>query len=160
MEENIKEILITEDELKQKTKELGIIISNEYKGKVPLMIGVLKGAVIFMSDLIRNINIDVEIDFMAVSSYGASTQSSGVVRIVKDLDTTIDKRDVIIVEDIIDSGLTLSYLIDLFIRRNVNSIKVVTLLDKPHNRMVNLEPDFIGFTIPDEFVEIYPILGY
>ncbi|MGD9677816.1 MAG: hypoxanthine phosphoribosyltransferase [Vulcanibacillus sp.] len=155
MEENIKEILITEDEIKEKIKELGLIISNDYKGRAPLMIGVLKGAVIFMSDLIRNIKINVEIDFMVVSSYGESTQSSGVVRIIKDLDTTIENKDIIIVEDIIDTGLTLSYLIDLFIRRNVNSIKVVTLLDKPHNRMVNLVPDFSGFTIPDEFVVGY-----
>lgn len=155
MEENIKEILITENEIKKKTKELGVLLSNEYKGRVPLMIGILKGAILFMSDLIRNMDINVEIDFMAVSSYGASTQSSGVVRIIKDLDTTIENRDIIIVEDIIDSGLTLSYLIDLFIRRNVKSIKVVTLLDKPNHRIINLKPDYSGFTIPDEFVVGY-----
>ncbi len=155
MESNIKEILISENMIKGKTKELGEALSKEYKGRTPLMIGILKGAILFMSDLIRNMDINVEIDFMAVSSYGASTQSSGVVRILKDLDSTIENKDVIIVEDIIDSGLTLSYLMDLFKRRNVNSIKVVTLLDKPHNRTVDFKPDYIGFTVPDKFVVGY-----
>ncbi len=155
MEKNIKEILISEEEIKEKTRELGELLSEEYKGKTPLMIGILKGAILFMSDLVRTMKINVEIDFMAVSSYGASTQSSGVVRILKDLDSTIEGRDIIIVEDIIDSGLTLSYLIDLFKRRNVNSIKVVTLLDKPHHRTVDFKPDYTGFVVPDEFVVGY-----
>ncbi len=155
MEENIKKILISKEEIEEKVKELGEQISKEYEGKQPLMVCVLKGAVLFMSDLSRYLTIPVEMDFMAVSSYGASTESSGVVRILKDLDATIEGRDIIIVEDIIDSGLTLSYLIDLLHRRNVQSIKVVTLLDKPHRRTVDLKPDFCGFTIPDEFVVGY-----
>lgn len=155
MESDIKEILISEEEIRGKVKELGATLSEKYKDKTPLMICVLKGAVLFMSDLVRNMNIKVEMDFMAVSSYGTSTESSGVVRILKDLDTTLEGREVIIVEDIIDSGLTLNYLIDLFKRRNANSIKIVTLLDKPHRRTVDLKPDYYGFTIPDEFVVGY-----
>ncbi|GBF11383.1 hypoxanthine phosphoribosyltransferase [Tepidibacillus infernus] len=155
MENDIKEILITKEEIEQKVSELGSILSKEYEGKTPLMVCVLKGATLFMSDLVRHMNIHVEMDFMAVSSYGASTESSGVVRILKDLDTTIEGRDIIIVEDIIDSGLTLSYLVDLFNRRNINSIKIVTLLDKPHRRKVSLTPDLSGFVIPDEFVVGY-----
>jgi len=155
MEADIKEVLISENELQAKIKELGETLSRDYQDKSPLMVCVLKGAVLFMSDLIREMKIPVQMDFMAVSSYGASTESSGVVRIIKDLDTTIEGRDIIIVEDIIDSGLTLSYLIDLLNRRNINSIKIITLLDKPHRRTVNLKPDYCGFTIPDEFVVGY-----
>lgn len=155
MEGDIKEILISKNELEEKIKELGKILSKDYQGKNPLLVCVLKGAVLFMSDLVRFIEIPVEMDFMAVSSYGASTESTGVVRIIKDLDSTVEGRDIVIVEDIIDSGLTLSYLIDLLNRRNVSSIKVVTLLDKPHRRTVSLKPDYCGFTIPDEFVVGY-----
>ena len=155
MENDIKEILISKEELDQKVTELGAILSEEYKEKKPLMVCVLKGAILFMSDLIRKMDIPLEIDFMAVSSYGASTESSGVVRILKDLDATVEGRDLIIVEDIIDSGLTLSYLVDLLHRRNVKSIKIVTLLDKPHRRKVDLKPDLSGFVIPDEFVVGY-----
>lgn len=155
MDESIKQILLTEEEINNKVKELGKILSEEYKDKTPLLICILKGAVLFMSDLARNMTIKVEMDFMAVSSYGVSTKSSGVVKIVKDLEATIENRDVIIVEDIVDTGLTLKYLVDLLKRRNVNSIKVVTLLDKPDNRSVDLKPDYFGFTIPDEFVVGY-----
>lgn len=155
MENDIKEILISKEQIEGKIKELGEILSKEYEGKRPLMVCILKGAVLFMSDLARQISIPVEIDFMAVSSYGASTESSGVVRIIKDLDATVEGKDIIIVEDIIDSGLTLSYLIDLLNRRNIHSIKVITLLDKPHRRTVDLKPDYSGFTVPDEFVVGY-----
>lgn len=155
MEADIKEVLISEEEIQLKVKQLGETLSKDYKDKNPLMVCVLKGAILFMSDLVRNMSIPLELDFMAVSSYGASTESSGVVRIIKDLDTTIEGRDLIIVEDIIDSGLTLSYLKDILQRRNVNSLKVVTLLDKPHRRTVNLKPDYSGFTVPDEFVVGY-----
>ena len=155
MENDIKEILISKEALDEKIGELGATLSEEYKEKNPLMVCVLKGAFLFMSDLIRKMDIPLEVDFMAVSSYGASTESSGVVRILKDLDSTIEGRDLIIVEDIIDSGLTLSYLVDLLNRRNVNSIKIVTLLDKPHRRKVDLKPDLSGFVIPDEFVVGY-----
>ncbi|WP_339060679.1 hypoxanthine phosphoribosyltransferase [Tepidibacillus marianensis] len=155
MENDIKEILITKEKIDKKIHELGVALSEEYKDKKPLMVCVLKGAFIFMSDLIRTMTIPLEVDFMAVSSYGVSTESSGVVRILKDLDATIEDRDLIIVEDIIDSGLTLSYLVDLMHRRNVKSIKIVTLLDKPLRRKVDLKPDLSGFVIPDEFVVGY-----
>ncbi|GAB7387194.1 hypothetical protein BSNK01_10300 [Bacillaceae bacterium] len=155
MLEDIQEILITEEEIDVKVRELGRILSRDYEGKNPLVICVLKGAAPFMSDLVKRMTIPLEMDFMAVSSYGASTKSSGVVRIVKDLDTPVEGRDVLIVEDIIDSGLTLSYLIDILRRRNANSIKIVTLLDKPHKRTVDLKPDYCGFTVPDEFVVGY-----
>lgn len=155
MEADIKEVLISESEIAEKIRELGLILSKDYQGKNPLMVCVLKGAILFMSDLVREMDIPLELDFMAVSSYGVSTESSGVVRIIKDLDTTVEGRDIIVVEDIIDTGLTLSYLIDLLNRRNINSIKVVTLLDKPHRRTVNLKPNYCGFTIPDEFVVGY-----
>jgi len=155
MENDIKDVLISKEEIEEKARELGAILSKEYQGKTPIMVCVLKGAILFMSDLVRNMDIHVEMDFMAVSSYGASTESSGVVRILKDLDSNIEGRDLIIVEDIIDSGLTLSYLIDILNRRNVSSIKIVTLLDKPHRRTVNLKPDYSGFVVPDEFVVGY-----
>jgi len=155
MENDIKEILISKEEIDKKIQELGAQLSEEYKDRKPLMVCVLKGAFIFMSDLIRNVTIPLEVDFMAISSYGVSTESSGVVRILKDLDVTIEGRDLIIVEDIIDSGLTLSYLVDLMHRRNVKSIKIVTLLDKPKRRKVDLKPDVSGFVIPDEFVVGY-----
>ena len=155
MDKDIKEVLISEEEIQEKIKELGTLLSEEYQGKKPLLVCVLKGAILFMSDLARSMTIPVEMDFMAVSSYGTSTESSGVVRILKDLDTDIEGRDLIIVEDIIDSGLTLSYLVDILNRRNISSLKIVTLLDKPHRRTVNLKPDYSGFVIPDEFVVGY-----
>ena len=124
----------------------------DYQGKNPLLIGVLKGAVIFLSDLIRQIEVPVEIDFMAVSSYGADTDSSGVVRILKDLEQSIQGKDVLIVEDIVDTGLTLNYLRENLISRQPKTLKVITLLDKPDRRKVPFEPDYCGFIIPDRFV--------
>lgn len=155
MQNDIKQILLTREQLQEKVKELGQQITADYQGRTPLVICVLKGAIIFMADLIKEIEVPIEIDFMAVSSYGTSTKSSGVVRIIKDLDTTVEGRDVLIVEDIIDSGLTLSYLIDVLERRNALSVKVVTLLDKPERRTVELEVDYKGFVLPDEFVVGY-----
>jgi len=152
---DIQEVLYSEEELQSKVAELGAQLSVEYADKNPLVICVLKGAFIFMSDLVQNITIPLELDFMAVSSYGSSTKSSGVVKILKDLDVPVEGRHVIIVEDIIDSGLTLSYLIDVLERRNAQSIAVVALFDKPKRRTVDLEPDYKGFTIPDEFVVGY-----
>jgi len=152
---DIEEILYTEEEIQAKIKELGHKLSEEYEGRNPLVICVLKGAFIFMADLVKNINVHCEVDFMAISSYGASTKSSGVVKIIKDLDVPVEGRDIIIVEDIIDSGLTLSYLIDILERRNAHSITVVALFDKPGRRTVDLEPDLKGFTIPDAFVVGY-----
>jgi hypoxanthine phosphoribosyltransferase len=155
MHEDIQEVLFTEEEIKTKVKELGRRLSEDYRDLNPLCICVLKGAAPFMTDLVRCMDIPLEMDFMAVSSYGASTKSSGVVRIIKDLDASVEGRHVIVVEDIIDSGLTLSHLIDLLRHRNAASIKVVTLLDKPGRRTVELKPDYCGFTIPDAFVVGY-----
>lgn len=155
MRNDIQEILYSEEQIQAKVKELGEQLSRDFEGRNPLVICVLKGAFIFISDLVKNMTIPLEIDFMAVSSYGASTKSSGVVRILKDLDVSVEGRDVIIVEDIIDSGLTLSYLIDVLERRNAKSVTVVALFDKPGRRTVELEPDYKGFTIPDAFVVGY-----
>lgn len=152
---DIQEVMYSEETLQAKIKELGETLSRDYAGRTPLVICVLKGAFIFMSDLVKNMNIPLELDFMAVSSYGKATKSSGVVKILKDLDAPIEGRDVLIVEDIIDSGLTLSYLIDVLERRNASSIKVVTLFDKPARRTVELEADYRGFIIPDAFVVGY-----
>lgn len=155
MHNDIQEVLYSEEVIRKKVQELGASLSSEYEGRNPLVICVLKGAFIFMADLSKNITIPIELDFMAVSSYGNSTRSSGEVKIVKDLDTSVDGRDVIIVEDIIDSGLTLSYLIDVLERRNALSVSVVALFDKPGRRTVDLQADFTGFTIPDAFVVGY-----
>ncbi|WP_048601110.1 hypoxanthine phosphoribosyltransferase [Rubeoparvulum massiliense] len=155
MNQDIEKILLTKEEIEKKVTELGQEITSAYAGKMPLVICVLKGAAPFMTDLIRHIELPIEIDFMAVSSYGSSTESSGVVRILKDLETSSEGRDVLIVEDIIDSGLTLRYLVDLLKSRNVNSVRIATLLDKPGRRTIDLTPDFLGFSIPDEFVVGY-----
>lgn len=155
MQNDILKVLITQEELKCKIKELGKQIENDYMGKNLLVVGVLKGAVLFIADLIREINLPLSIDFMAVSSYGSSTQSSGVVRIIKDLEKDIQDKDLLIVEDIIDSGLTLSYLIENLKSRNPKSIKLCTLLDKPDRRKAEVKIDYKGFAIPDEFVVGY-----
>ncbi|CAM3469008.1 hypoxanthine phosphoribosyltransferase [Paenibacillus catalpae] len=152
---DIKEVLYDEGQIRAKVKELGETLSRDFDGRNPLVICVLKGAFIFMSDLVKEMPIKLEIDFMAVSSYGASTKSSGVVKIIKDLDASVEGRDVLIVEDIIDSGLTLSYLIDVLERRNAKSVTVATLFDKPARRSVDLEADYTGFSLPDEFVVGY-----
>ncbi len=155
MKDEIKEILITEEQIKTKIIELGEQLTKEYEGRFPLVIGVLKGALPFMADLTKRIDAHLEMDFMDVSSYGSGTVSSGEVKILKDLDTSVEGRDVLILEDIIDSGLTLSYLIELFHYRKAKSVKVVTLLDKPEGRKVDLVPDVVGFTVPDAFVVGY-----
>ncbi|NEU32561.1 hypoxanthine phosphoribosyltransferase [bacterium LRH843] len=155
MRDDIKEILITEEAIQEKCRELGKQITEEYAGRFPLVVGVLKGAMPFMSDLTKRIDTHIELDFMDVSSYGRSVVSSGEVKIVKDLDTSVEGRDVLILEDIIDSGLTLSYLVKLFQYRKAKSVKVVTLLDKPDGRKVDLVPDMVGFIVPDAFVVGY-----
>lgn len=157
MNNDIKEILISEEALRQRVKELGEEIESHYKGKSLLMIGVLKGANVFMSDLMRVIDEPIQIDFIAASSYGSSTESSGVVRIVKDLDYSIEGKDVLIVEDIIDTGLTLKYLYDNFSARKPASLAIVSLLDKPERRKVDIEIAYTGFKIPDEFIVGYGI---
>lgn len=152
---DIEKVLISEEEIQTKVKKLGAELTEEYKGRYPLFIGVLKGAMPFMADLIKRVDTHLEVDFMAVSSYGKSTVSSGEVKIVKDLDTSVEGRDVLIIEDIIDSGLTLSYLAELFHYRKAKSVKIVTLLDKPTGRKAKIKADMIGFTVPDEFVVGY-----
>lgn len=152
MADNLAEVLITEAEIQKKVEEMGMMLAKEYTGKRPLLICVLKGALVFMADLVRVMDIPLEIDFMAVSSYGVSTKSSGVVRILKDLETGIEGRHVLIVEDIVDTGLTLKYLLDNLRSRKPASLKICTLLDKPSRRRVELRPDFCGFEIPDKFV--------
>ncbi|CAH8767910.1 hypoxanthine phosphoribosyltransferase [Paenibacillus dendritiformis] len=155
MYNDIEKVIISEEQIQAKVQELGAQISREYEGKCPLVICVLKGAFVFMADLVKRITVPLELDFMAVSSYGASTKSSGVVRIIKDLDVSVEGRDVLIVEDIIDTGLTLSYLIEVLQGRKANSIRLVTLFDKPARRTVNLEADYKGFVLPDEFIVGY-----
>lgn len=155
MNKDIREILITEDALQSKVVELGAKITEDYRGKDVLLVCVLKGAVIFVSDLMRKIDAPLDIDFMAVSSYGSNTQSSGVVRILKDLNSSIEGRNVLIVEDIIDSGLTLSYLVENLKSRKPASVEICTILDKPERRTIDLKIKYTGFQIPDEFVVGY-----
>ncbi len=148
-------VLLTEKEISAKVKEMAQVLSRDYSGKNPLFVCVLKGAAVFLCDLIRHMDISLEVDFIAVSSYGGSTTSSGVVRILKDLEYSIEGRHVIIVEDIIDTGLTLSYLRENLLSRNPASLKIASLLDKPERRKVEIEADYRGFCIPDEFVVGY-----
>lgn len=155
MKNDILKVLITEDEIKQKVHELGKQISIDYKDKNLLMVSVLKGSVIFMADLMREIDIYASIDFMSVSSYGNAIESSGVVKIIKDLDILLEGYDLLLVEDILDSGKTLSYLKDILLKRNPNSIRIATLLDKPERRKVELVADYSCFSVPDEFVVGY-----
>lgn len=155
MQQDLKDILLTEEQLQAKIRELGAKLSEDYRDRNPLVICVLKGAFIFMADLVKNISIPIEIDFMAVSSYGSSTKSSGVVRIIKDLEVSVEGRDVIIVEDIIDSGLTLSWLMRNLKNRNPKSLNVITLLRKPERLTANIDMYDIGFDIPNEFVVGY-----
>lgn len=155
MNKDIREILIAEDVLQSKVAELGAKITEDYKGKDLLLVCVLKGAVIFVSDLMRKIELPLDIDFMAISSYGSNTQSSGVVRILKDLNTSIEGKHVLIVEDIIDSGLTLSYLAENLKSRGPASVEICTILDKPDRRTLDLEIKYTGFQVPDEFVVGY-----
>jgi hypoxanthine phosphoribosyltransferase len=147
----IGEILVGAEELTRRVKELADQISRDYADKDLLLIGVLKGAVFFVSDLMRHLDIPVEVDFMAVASYGSATRSSGVVRILKDLDAAIEGRDVLIVEDIVDSGLTLQYLLRNLAGRNPRSLEVCALLIKPERREVDLHTRYVGFEIPDRF---------
>jgi hypoxanthine phosphoribosyltransferase len=150
-DEHIGEILVQADELQHRIKEMAAEVSRDYEGRDLLLIGVLKGAVFFLSDLMRHLEIDCEVDFMAVSSYGSSTDSSGIVRILKDLDAPIEGRDVLIVEDIVDSGLTLSYLFRMLTARNPATLEVCALLTKPERREVDLPIRYVGFEIPNRF---------
>lgn len=155
MQMDIDHWLLTREQLAKRVAELGARITEDYRGKDLLMVGILKGAVVFFSDLIRHVDIPVSIDFMAISSYGSATKSSGVVRILKDLDHAIAGRHVIIVEDIVDTGKTLAFLKENLLARGAASLKICTLLDKPERRQVEIEADYFGFVIPNEFVVGY-----
>ncbi|HUS15208.1 MAG TPA: hypoxanthine phosphoribosyltransferase [Chloroflexia bacterium] len=152
---SIEKILISDAQIQAKVAEMGARITADYAGEDLLLVGVLKGALMFMVDLARAIDLPVELDFMAISSYGAATETSGVVRIMKDLETSIAGRHVLIVEDIIDSGLTLNYIVDHLRNRGPASIKICSLLSKPARRRVDVAIDYYGFDIPDEFVVGY-----
>ena len=153
--QDIEQVLYSEEELRQRVKELGAQITADYSGKEPLLVSVLRGSYIFMADLTRAINLDVTVDFMVVSSYGAGTTSSGQVEIKKDLSDSIEGRDLIIVEDILDSGNTLYYLIDVLKARKPASIRICTLMDKPERRTKPITANYVGFTIPDAFIVGY-----
>lgn len=154
MEDKIR-VLLTEEEVNEKIKKIGEQISKDYAGKSVHMICVLKGGVFFTCELAKRITVPVSMDFMSVSSYGDGTKSSGVVKIAKDLDETLEGKDVLIVEDIIDSGRTLYYLMDILAKRKPKSMKLCTLLDKPERRVKDVRVDYVGFNIPDEFVVGY-----
>ena len=155
LEKDIEKVLYTEEQLKARVKELGAQITADYAGKSPLIASVLRGSYVFMADLTRAIDLPISVDFMAVSSYGAGTSSSGQVQILKDLSDRIDGKDLIVVEDILDSGNTLYYLLDVLRARRPASIRLCTLLDKPSRRVRPIQPDYCGFTIPDAFIVGY-----
>ncbi len=157
MRQDIKEVLFSESELKEKIQELAAKISKDYENKDLLVVGILKGSVVFAAELIKNITTYCEIDFMAVSSYGNSTETSGVVRILKDLDHNVEGKDILIVEDIVDTGVTLSYLLKYLKARKANSIEIVALLNKPARRCADLNVKYIGFEVPDAFIVGYGI---
>ncbi len=153
--DDLSEILYSEEEIAARVAELGATISHDYAGKEVVLVGVLNGAMVFMADLMRNINVPLSMDLVAISSYGSYTSSSGVVRIMKDLDHSVESKHVLIVEDIVDTGLTLNKLIDHLRNRNPASVKVVTMLSKPSRHMVKAHIDYLGFEVPDEFVVGY-----
>ncbi len=152
---DISKILVSEDELREINQRLGAQITNDYAGKNLLVVGILKGSLYFMADLTRYIDLPLKLDFLAVSSYGGETRSSGVVKIIKDIDIPLEGYDVLLIEDILDSGRTLSYVTEMLRTRHANSISVCTLLDKPERRVVDLTPDYVGCDVPDEFVVGY-----
>jgi hypoxanthine phosphoribosyltransferase len=149
---NLDRILIDSATIQKRVRELGAEIARDYRGRTPLLVAILKGASIFHADLVRSIDLRMSFDFMAVESYGASTKSSGEVRILKDLDQSLEGRDVILVEDILDTGLTLNYIVHNLHSRGPRSLKIVVLLNKPSRRVVDVAADYVGFDIPDDFV--------
>ena len=155
LEQDIKKILISHDEIVTAARELGQRLTEDYQGKNPILVGILKGSVPFMAELIKQIDTHIELDFMLVSSYHGGTSSSGVINIIKDMDQEIKGRDILFVEDIIDTGKTLKSLKELFEGRQPASVKIATLLDKPEGRLVEIEADYTCFTIPNEFVVGY-----
>ncbi|WP_414045462.1 hypoxanthine phosphoribosyltransferase [Macrococcus equi] len=155
MHNDIESIVLTKEQIEAACKRLGEEITADYEGKLPLCIGILKGSILFMADLIRHIDTQVEIEFMDVSSYHGGTESTGEVKILKDLDVSVEGRDLIIIEDILETGTTLNAIIDLMKYRKANSIEIVTLLDKPMRRKVDIEAKYVGEKIPDDFVVGY-----
>ena len=155
IEEYLGRVLVPREEIRKMVADLGARITNDYRGKELFLIGVLKGGFMFLADLVREIRIPVELDFISVSSYGSSTKSSGIVQLIKDVDVPLNEKHVIIVEDIIDTGLTLTYLKDLLSARNPLSVKICTAFDKPSRRKVDLEAEYTGITVPDEYVVGY-----
>ncbi len=155
MHQDLEKILISKEEIEKRVKEIGAEITRDFKGESVLMVGILRGAVVFFSELVKNVDLDVRFDFMVVSSYGASSTSSGEVRIVKDISQPIEGKNVLIIEDIIDTGNTLKNLKRLLYTRNPKSLKIVALLDKPSRRTVEMEGDYVGFEVPNEFVVGY-----
>lgn len=155
MHSDLESVLFTEEQILERVKEIGATLTADYQGKNPLFICVLKGAVMFMVDLVKCVDVPLEMDFMAISSYGDSSKSSGVVRILKDLERPVEGRHVVIIEDIVDTGLTLNYLRDVLKRREAASVKIVTLFDKPDGRSVEIQPDYYGFTVPNQFIVGY-----
>ncbi len=151
----IEEVLVSREQIDQKVKELGKRISKDYEGKDLVLVGVLKGGFMFMADLVREITIPVDMDFIAVSSYGDSTKSSGVVRIIKDIDVTVTNKHVLIVEDLVDTGLTLKHLKELFKTREPQSVKICTVFDKPSRRKVDIGVEYEGIVVPDKFIVGY-----
>jgi hypoxanthine phosphoribosyltransferase len=152
---DVKEVLIPSESIQDKVREMGELITEDYRGERPLLVGVLRGAVVVMGDLMRHVDLPCEIDFMDISSYGSGTSSSGVVRILKDLEEDITGRHVLVVEDIIDTGLTLSYLRRSLLARRPASLEIAAILSKPSRRRVELEVKYLGFEVPDEFVVGY-----
>ena len=155
MNDDIRAVLVSEQQLKDKVAQLGAQISQDYADKDLVLVSILKGAVVFMADLMRAVTIPCSIDFMVVSSYGAGTTTTGLVKIIKDLDSDLSGKDVLIVEDILDTGVTLSNLVPMLKMRNPNSVKICTILDKPSRRKADIQPDYEGFQVPDEFVVGY-----
>lgn len=155
MHKDVEKILVSEDELREINARLGAKITEDFKDKNLLVLGILKGCVFFMTDLVRQINLPLSIDFMSVSSYGSGTQSTGRVKITKDIDIDLSGYDVLLVEDILDSGRTLKYVSDILTARGAGSISIVTLLDKPERRVAPVKPDYVGCDVPDEFVVGY-----
>lgn len=155
MHPDLEKVIFSEQDIQKCVTKLGAQLSADYNGKNPLFLCVLKGAVMFMADLVKHVDIPMEMDFMAVSSYGDSSKSSGVVRILKDLERPVEGRHIVIVEDIVDTGLTLAYLKDLLLHRHAESVRVVALFDKPEGRKMDITADYQGFTVPNEFIVGY-----
>ncbi len=155
MQKDLAKILFTEADIKERVQSLAEQITADYRGKTPLLVSILKGSFIFMADLVRDLDIGCTIDFMVVSSYGTKSKSTGAVKIIKDLDADIEGKDILLVEDILDSGLTLSYIKGIMETKMPASLRICTLLDKPSRRTADITADYIGFTIPDEFIVGY-----